>query len=241
MSSPIKRRKKNDYQSGPSGKNLDFFFAKQKETNQATVTDIPSATVSQSDFGPGIAEAGLSLTDEEVAKKLHEELNGVNLENSSQAPTEVRSEERVNEKQAHLETSPCIDGARESPKAELSDAGAHRRIGLTSPTKVAKETLSLQSTVAEQNNKSINIPFDESCLTFNPQNYVLDLHREWATQGGDATYALLTQCFILVSSTQSRIKIVNILVNFVRTLIEGDPGSLLPAVRASILFDDHPR
>ena len=47
---------------------------------------------------------------------------------------------------------------------------------------------------------------------------------------GGATYALLTRCFVLVSGTTSRIKIVDTLVNCLRLLIEGDPDSLLPAV-----------
>jgi DNA ligase-1 len=40
----------------------------------------------------------------------------------------------------------------------------------------------------------------------------------------------LTRCFILINSTTSRIKIVDTLVNLLRTIIEGDPSSLLPAV-----------
>lgn len=35
---------------------------------------------------------------------------------------------------------------------------------------------------------------------------------------------------MLVNSTQSRIKIVDTLVNLLRTIIEGDPDSLLPTV-----------
>jgi DNA ligase-1 len=57
------------------------------------------------------------------------------------------------------------------------------------------------------------------------------LKKQWAQQeGGHITYALLTQGFILINSTQSRIKIVDTLVNLLRTIIEGDPESLLPAV-----------
>lgn len=42
--------------------------------------------------------------------------------------------------------------------------------------------------------------------------------------------ALLTRCFVLVSGTSSRIKIVDTLVNCLRVIIEADPDSLLPAV-----------
>jgi len=94
-----------------------------------------------------------------------------------------------------------------------------------------KNTLSLQSAAAEEDSTSYNVPFDQSPLTFDPQKYIPDLQKQWAQQeGGHTTYALLTQGFILINSTQSRIKIVDTLVNLLRTIIEGDPESLLPAV-----------
>jgi DNA ligase-1 len=94
-----------------------------------------------------------------------------------------------------------------------------------------KNTLSLQSAAAEEDSTSYNVPFDQSPLTFDPQQYIPDLKKQWAQQeGGHITYALLTQGFILINSTQSRIKIVDTLVNLLRTIIEGDPDSLLPAV-----------
>lgn len=67
-------------------------------------------------------------------------------------------------------------------------------------------------------------------MTFDPSRYLPDLKNCWAAHSGEASYSLLTRCFILVNSTQSRIKIVDTLVNFLRTIIEGDPESLLPAV-----------
>lgn len=94
-----------------------------------------------------------------------------------------------------------------------------------------KNTLSLQSATAEEDSTSYNVPFDQSPLTFDPQKYIPDLQKQWGQQeGGRCTYALLTQGFILINSTQSRIKIVDTLVNLLRTIIEGDPESLLPAV-----------
>jgi DNA ligase-1 len=94
-----------------------------------------------------------------------------------------------------------------------------------------KNTLSLQSAAAEEDSTSYNVPFDQSPPTFDPQKYIPDLKKQWAQQeGGHITYALLTQGFILINSTQSRIKIVDTLVNLLRTIIEGDPESLLPAV-----------
>jgi DNA ligase-1 len=90
--------------------------------------------------------------------------------------------------------------------------------------------LGLQSLTSAEDTVTLTIPFDESPLTFQPSNYVPELQMRWAREGGHASYALLTRCFVLVNSTQSRIKIVDTLVNCLRTIIEGDPDSLLPAV-----------
>lgn len=93
-----------------------------------------------------------------------------------------------------------------------------------------KNTLSLQSATADDDSITYEIPFNESPLIFDPQKYIPELQKQWAIQGGKATYALLTHSFILINSTASRIKIVDTLVNTLRVIIEADPESLLPAV-----------
>lgn len=93
-----------------------------------------------------------------------------------------------------------------------------------------KNTLSLQSATADDDTTTYDIPFDQSPLTFDPQKHIPELKKQWATDNGHATYALLTHCFVMVNSTASRIKIVDTLVNTLRVIIEGDPQSLLPAV-----------
>jgi len=67
-------------------------------------------------------------------------------------------------------------------------------------------------------------------LAFDSLKYARELKAYWSTEGGNASYALLTRAFILANATTSRIKIVDTLVNFLRVLIEGDPSSVLPAV-----------
>ena len=68
-----------------------------------------------------------------------------------------------------------------------------------------------------------DLPLDESPLIFEPSKYVNQLKQHWSKYDGNASYALLTRCFVLVSGTASRIKIVDTLVNCLRILIEGDP------------------
>jgi DNA ligase-1 len=100
----------------------------------------------------------------------------------------------------------------------------------------SKTTLSLQASGSAEDTITSNIPFDESPVTFQPAKYIAALQDVWGTEGGSATYALLTRCFVLVNSTQSRIKIVDTLVNLLRVIIEGDPSSLLPAVSTIYYF-----
>lgn len=95
---------------------------------------------------------------------------------------------------------------------------------------MGKNTLSLQSMADAEESISATMPLDESPLTFEPAKYIPDLQNAWAAEGGNASYALLTRCFVLVGGTTKRIKTVDTLVNCVRLLIEADPASLLPAV-----------
>ena len=266
MSSPAKRRKKNDHGKAIAspGRNLDFFFAKQRgadapsataqtvaqtanvsaelqaltSSNDIAVPGPQASSQLSSDAGAGLSDA--VLTDEEVARRLHEELNGVDGEGgnatdrgevgegsgASSALAQVAYQEPTISSRLGAQDQNLVDNLYSIDDIEKPNHHAISKL----PLATKKETLSLQSTVAEQDKKSTEIPFDEFCLTFDPQKYISDLRREWDALGGNATYALLVQCFTLVSGTQSRIKIVNILVNFVRTLIEGDPESLLPAV-----------
>jgi DNA ligase 1 len=115
-----------------------------------------------------------------------------------------------------------LDGtAAEPPRVDATETAGKGK---------AKSTLSLQSIAASVDTISGSIPFDESPLTFEPEKYVPLLRDHWAKDGGNASYALLTRCFVLVNGTTSRIKIVDTFVNCLRVLIEGDPESLLPAV-----------
>jgi len=199
MSSPLKRRKKNDG-SGQPVRNLDYFFAKQ--TAKATSKDATTSSVETP-----------ALTDEELARQLQEQWD-----------KEDREHERV---QAQPEGPVSSDELYEDPGKPLAKQDAET--AKTTPS-LQKNTLSLQSTAADEDTITLNLPFDQNPLEFDPAEYLPDLQKHWATDAGNATYALLTRCFILINSTSSRIKIVDTLVNLLRTLIEGDADSLLPAV-----------
>jgi DNA ligase-1 len=221
MNSPSKRRKKNDGSSLPVRK-LDYFFAKQ--TAKATTKDAPKRA---NDSEKAHTEGTVDLTDEEYARKLQEEWNKEDGQPAQEA--EPTSSNELYEDPG----IPAMNGANETQieTAETCSVGNNEQDKKpAAPAPKQTNTLSLQSTASEEDTITANIPFDQSPLEFDPSKYIPDLQRHWVTDGGRATYALLTRCFILINSTTSRIKIVDTMVNLLRTIIEGDPDSLLPAV-----------
>jgi DNA ligase-1 len=215
MNSPSKRRKKNDG-SGLPVRKLDYFFAKQ--TAKAAAKDAPKNA--EEEVGAHAVQDGTILTDEEYARKLQEEWNKEDQQEREQ-PDPVSSSELYEDPK-----EPAVDSA--SNITAVEEVKPEETPKTLFPTQ--KNTLSLQSTASEEDTITANIPFDQSPFEFDPSKYIPDLQKHWATDGGLATYALLTRCFILINSTTSRIKIVDTLVNLLRTIIEGDPSSLLPAV-----------
>jgi DNA ligase-1 len=206
MSSPAKRRKKNDGSSQP-GRGLDYFFAKQtqKTTNKEPPTPVEEADVP-------------ALTDEELARKLQAEFDQeIEAEQAdANKPEQSHTDEVANEEEQE----------HEKDEAEVSDDKTLQiPIFGTKP-----KTLALQSSGNAEDQVTSQLPFDQSPLIFDPCNYIPDLRKDWASDKGQATYALLTRCFVLVNATTSRIKIVDTLTNMLRTIIESDPDSLLPAV-----------
>ncbi|KAI1431065.1 ATP-dependent DNA ligase [Xylaria sp. CBS 124048] len=212
MPSPAKKRKLNSDSKGtlPPPRGLEYFFARQKNRNGAGSSSLKTANEKNA-TGSG---ENHEVADEELARKLQAEWNREEVEGSSSVPVE--------ETKPTLNEDAKIDDGTPPPKPELMTETPGKGKG--------KGTLSLQSLAASVDTISESIPFDENPLTFDPGKYIPALKECWAKDGGDASYALLTRCFVLVSATASRIKIVDTLVNCLRILIQGDPESLLPAV-----------
>jgi len=219
---PSKRRKKND---GQPARGLDFFFGKQAQAKQLPKDDPKlEADTKNEDLDHDV------LSDEALARKLQAEWD--EQDRASQAPASSPPEPV-----AATEAAPALP---EHIKQEL-DIKEETPTPIPAPAQIPaavnpfagfgkKNTLSLQSATADDDTTTYDIPFDQSPLAFDPQKYIPDLKKQWAADGGQATYALLTHCFVMVNSTASRIKIVDTLVNTLRVIIEGDPQSLLPAV-----------
>lgn len=219
MSSPAKRRKLNTASKDtPPARGIEYFFSKQKQAPSFSLAAVSTPEVDAQDD-----KQEQQLTDEEYARKLQEEWN----------------------KEAVVTNSHAKDGASRSASIENPENVVEERLSEEDPAAAEietcgptdafpqKNTLSLQSVAAAEDSVSATLSLDQSPLSFDPSRYIPDLQQQWASQGGDASYALLTRCFEVVSSTQSRIKIVDALVNCLRVIIEGDHKSLLAAVSRS--------
>ena len=244
MATPTKRRKTNGFKASPQTVgSLDFFFGKQKEEKVARTTK-EDGLHKEIDDAPCLADkdpihddAVQAQADEDLARKLQ-------LEWDSEARARDKAEELKEKTLSQINGSgkPASDAAARnhelSPKFSPEQAERHEEDAQRDLEHNVPETLSLQSALSSKDVISSTIPFDESPLKFDPSQYLPDLKRYWATEGGDASYGLLIRCFVLVNATQSRIKIVDTLVNFLRIIIEGNPESLLPAVSMLIAILD---
>ena len=202
MTSPNKRRKKSHFDASSKGtRSLDHYFAKRSANDDAS----PAAPVA-GDIAVDEAPKDTVLTDEELARNLQAQWD--QEASSGQFSKSAEDSFKVN----------CP-----------AEAKAHALPTPSTPTS-ARKTLSLQCSGAEEDLVSSRIDFDRSPTDFDPQDWIPGLQEQWAPTGGQATYALLTRCFVLVNGAQSRIKIVDTLVNVLRTIIEAHPPSLLPAV-----------
>ncbi|KAI1409274.1 ATP-dependent DNA ligase [Hypoxylon sp. FL1857] len=219
MPSPAKKRKLNNANSKSSGlpsRGLEYFFFKQKQNGDFSKEGQGDKKTSEPSLAQGEDH---EMTDEELARKLQAEWDkeAETAGRASGSPADPISRDAP----AALSAAEDIPISQEPPKP-LPEVNKAQDKG--------KGTLSLQSVAASVDTVSEGIPFDESPLTFEPAKYVPQLQAHWAGDGGNASYALLTRCFVLINGTSSRIKIVDTLVNCLRVLIEGDPESLLPAV-----------
>lgn len=217
MASPAKKRKLNSgtKQASLPSRGLEYFFSKQRENGGSK-----SRSPAPDDGGKVRSESQSptrELTDEQLARKLQAEWDeeARNVTTHDQPQPEHKRDSPV-----AVDANPAQSQAAPEPNAVLTRA---------TPSQTGN-TLSLSSAAATEDLASASIPLDENPLTFDPATYITQLRESWSAEGGDASYALLARCFVLVNGTTSRIKIVDTLVNCVRLLIEGDPSSLLPAV-----------
>lgn len=211
MSSPAKKRKLNNAAKTeqPQSKGLEYFFSKQQQNGGSSAAAQESSATDSS---------SAPLTDEELARKLQAEWDNEAAQIDSQ---EANGKEEL-AKADVVQNEELGDLEQQQPDAPAQPPPAAIFGG--------KKTLALQSAGMDEDRITISIPLDEPPLTFEPSKYVDQLKEHWSRDGGNASYALLTRCFVLVSGTASRIKIVDTLVNCLRLLIDGDPESLLPAV-----------
>lgn len=223
MASPTKRRK-NTFTAPQQVRNLDFFFEKQRQA-AASVSQAPAKK-------PDLGIIMEGLTDEEYARKLSEEWAKEDGKDASRSWGVAKgSKQGVKRRRDHSPAflistvESAVDDIGEGRPPETTPDQNIQTTSTASQTP-KKTAISLEPTV-EWDTLIEEIPFDKDPLSFDPDKYrgIVD---KWPAR--KAPYALLTRAFVLVNSTRSRIKIVDTLVNLIRTLIRLDPESLLAAV-----------
>lgn len=238
MSTPTKRRKTNNHKPSPQAVgSLDFFFGQkkgEKVKKDGSEEALPQAVANGEPKIKRDAENvdKQAVDDEEFARKLQAEWDEQERGSGSTRPG-IQSDHPVIVQEDTQEPMNDVDHSTESRDPRQQTGNKYESDHTKEKLPVVeskKDTLALQSAASAEDAISSTVPFDENPLTFDTSKYIPDLKKHWATQEGNASYGLLTRCFFLVNSTQSRIKIVDTLVNFLKTLIEGDPESLLPAV-----------
>lgn len=240
MATPSKRRKTNNHKTlQQPAKNLDYFFGNQKAQQASTSEPSAQDAAGNANFTAS-KEPDQYLTDEQLARSLQQELDAADRKHDvSEVQQNTAAKDEKHEEHGNVKAN----------EDAWTDSGATLQLLTSAPNRTEDEpttrvengvklpkanVLSLQSTASPEDAISSLVPFDESPLTFDPSKYLPDLKKHWATHNGEASYGLLTRCFILIGSTRKRIKIVDTLVNFLRIIIEGDPDSLLPAVWLTI-------
>lgn len=227
MASPAKKRKLNNgsKESSLPSRGLEYFFAKQQrnggQSGSQPVAEKRDVNTENGQHGAAIQE----LADEELARKLQAEWD----RETSNANDGAQQDHQTVQEVTPGQPSPSAAEKLDASEGEALPSDNNVKIPPLEPNQ-GKKTLSLSSAAATEDVAAASIPLDESPLVFEPSKYIPQLRESWSTDGGDASYALLTRCFVLVNGTTSRIKIVDTLVNCIRLLIEGDPDSLLPAV-----------
>lgn len=229
MSSPAKKRKRTSGSDPPSHRGtrtIDAFFARQATTTTTDAdananangpsrsAEIPAQQIQQSEADEELAHRLQAQWDEEARDSSHNEL----------------SQTSVNEKAQNRDNFPIAD-------VNETALATSERHSLTSAMRLPRDgastsnLLSLQALSNTEDAPSMSLPLDISPVAFHPSQYLAELGAGWHAGGeGHAFYSLLTRAFVLISNTQSRIKIVDTLVNLLRIVIEGDPDSLVPTV-----------
>ncbi|PPR05814.1 hypothetical protein CVT26_010094 [Gymnopilus dilepis] len=102
-------------------------------------------------------------------------------------------------------------------------SGANTLLLKSSPTKKdSSNGESILGKVSKPSDILVFLPLDVDPLVYKPEHQ--------ASRPGHAPFALLTNALMALSQTRSRIAIINILTNFLRTIILKHPSSLLASV-----------
>lgn len=204
------RKKKSKIANDVSTNTIDFFF---KNPNRPDPSQNPASDITTSQSEHAIESTD---DDESIARKLQEqfdeELRGSQVEDGRDVVSDSHA--------TTVESTSVL----ETVESQL----------------VAVENAQEDDNVADKDVNSNTAPLDKSAIytyidaidfSLEPTTFPIDLHTEHITvTPKHAPYALLARLFVQLTSTRSRIKILNILTNYLRLLLFIDKDSLLPSV-----------
>lgn len=172
MNSPAKRRKTNSHVATTKPvRGLDFFFGKQ--TNKDSKVDNNSGKNKPLEESPDIIAATEELTDEQLARKLQDEWN--EIDNNAASPNKPSPKQTTDEVlEEDLEAGQSdISLGRKSVSMEREDLYAEEIPVVDSRDAVKpKNTLSLQTGADAEDEICVTLPFDQSPLTFDPDEFL---------------------------------------------------------------------
>ncbi|CAI2162635.1 5366_t:CDS:2 [Funneliformis geosporum] len=197
---PTKKKVKED----KSQRNLEFYFNKQSKPTNETGSKKPEENSNK--------EENIKQIDTiDLTNSASEENSESNADNANDKELRVTVEQP--EAVINLDTSDQSGTVFEKPASSITS------IFNDSNIQSSKVTLNNND---ESSSSSSKMSVDMDVLEFDPSKI------NWI--GLKAPYSFLSDTFVIVEKTTSRLKIINCLTNMFRAIIYNDPDSVLPAV-----------
>lgn len=198
-STPVKRSASNGISTPKKQARISTFFQSPKKEAIAKFESNQDDRVEQ------------ERKDEEYARRLQEELNGV---------SEVKQEEETNHSSS---SSSNLTTTLPEPTPKKEDLYEKPKL-----TTLGSTTTSFNLDALDRSIEDIDLQND--IFIFDPAKVDIS---NWPTRSGNvasAPYALLSHACILLSTTRSRLIIVTVLTNLLRVLMYHDTEALLPCI-----------
>lgn len=247
-STPSPRKRKALDKNAGTQPSLDTFFAPRAAASSPSPAKAASSTAAgrSGPSGATIASASAShdlAADEAFARRLAEE-DGIDIHMLQRMETSAKKAAHAGPSKAVTRTPPEIidvdlfePSARDASTASSSASAGQRAskgaarspevsVISESANTVGRASSSLNNTLAVTEGAGANVDYPP--LDVDPVGYSLDAC-PWK-ENSAAPYSFLAHALATLSGTRSRIAIMNVLTNTLRTIIKYHPASLRPTL-----------